>query len=157
MVIDIKRTVIRTHLRRLITLICLTLIILVIILIGNLQKSFLGMNKYQWSVIIGVLYLLSLIFEPLLEMIYIYFSDDGDYIVFRYFSMSIFSKKKNSIEIPKKVFGGYQLINSLQGFKQKIVLLQRVKDKKAKYPPVSLVSLNKKQLKSILITLDKYK
>ena len=156
MVIDIKRTVIRTQLRRLVTIICFTLIILLVVLTGNVKNTILGINKYQWALIIGLFYVLSIIFESMLEMNYIYFSDKDDLIILRYFSMSLFSKKKNSIEIPKTAFGGYQIISSLKGLKKKIILYQKIKDKTAKYPPVSITSLNKKQLKQIIITLDKY-
>lgn len=157
MVIDIKRTVIKTQIRRMITLISFTVIILVVVLVFNLQNTILGMNKYQWGLIIGLLYFLSIIIESVLDLNYIYFSDSDDHIILRYFSMSIFNKKKHSIEIPKDVFGGYQLVSSLKGLKHKIILMEKVKDKTAKYMPVSLSSLNKKQLKQLITTLDKYK
>ena len=157
MVIDIKRTVIKTQIRRMITLISFTVIILVVVLVFNLQNTMLGMNKYQWGLIIGLLYFLSIIIESVLDLNYIYFSDSDDHIILRYFSMSIFNKKKHSIEIPKDVFGGYQLVSSLKGLKHKIILMEKVKDKTAKYMPVSLSSLNKKQLKQLITTLDKYK
>lgn len=157
MIIDIKRTVIKTQLRRLITLIGFTIVILVIVLLGNRQNSFLGFDKYQWGIIIGILYFLTLIIDSVFELNYIFFSDDDDKIILRYFSMSIFNKKKNSIEIPKKLFGGYELLSFLNGMKQKIVLMERVKEKNAKYPPVCLSGLNKNQLKLIITALDKYK
>jgi len=157
MVIDIKRTVIKTQIRRMITLISTTVLIIVVVLAFNLQNTFLGMHKYQWGLIIGLLYFLSIIFESMLDLNYIYFSDSDDHIILRYFSMSIFNKKKHSIEIPKDVFGGYQLVSSLKGMKYQIILLEKVKDKIAKYHPVSLASLNKKQLKQIISALDKYK
>jgi hypothetical protein len=157
MVIDIKRTVIRTHLRRLITLIAFTLIVLMVVLVGNVKNVFLGISKYQWALILGLLYFLSVIFESMLDMNYIYFSDRDEKIIFRYFSMSIFSKKKNSIEIPKNEFGGYQIVHSLYGMKRSIIFFHKIKDKTAKYAPVSISSLNKKQLQQIIIALDKYK
>jgi hypothetical protein len=39
---------------------------------------------------------------------YIYFNDDSDKIVLRYFSPNIFTSKKNSIEMPKGYLG-YEL------------------------------------------------
>ena len=157
MVIDIKRTVIKTQIRRMITLISITVIIIVVVLAGNLQNTLLGLNKYQWGLVIGLLYFMSIIVESILDLNYIYFTDKDDHIVLRYFSMSIFNKKKHSIEIPKEVFGGYQLVSSLRGLKQCLILREKVKNKTAKYLPVSLTSLNKKQLKQIISTLDKYK
>jgi CDP-diglyceride synthetase len=157
MVIDIKRTVIKTQLRRLIVVVFFILVILIVLLGVSEKHTVLGMNKYQWAMIIGLLYFLSIVFESVLELNYIYYSDRDDPIVFRYFSMSIFNKKKNSIEIPKNAFAGYQLISSLKGMKKKIILLQRIKDKIAKYPPVSISSLNKRQFRQLIDSLDKYK
>jgi len=157
MVIDIKRTVIKTHLRRLITLVCFIMVILLVLLAVNIKYTLLGMSKYQWAMIIVILYFLSIVFESMLELNYIYFSDRDDHIILRYFSMSILNKKKNSIEIPKNAFAGYQIISSMKGVKKKIILLQKIKDKIAKYPPVSISSLNKKQLTQMINSLDKYK
>ena len=39
---------------------------------------------------------------------YIYFSDDGDKIIFRYFTSGIISGSKNSVEIDKKTFTYYR-------------------------------------------------
>ena len=157
MVIDIKRTVIRTHIRRMITLISFTIIITVVVLAISVKHTLLGLNNYQWGLIVGLIYFVSIIFEALLDLNYIYFTDKDDHIILRYFSMSIFNKKKHSIEIPKKVFGGYKLISSYQGLKHSLILYEKVKDKTAKYQPVSITSLNKKQLKQLITALDKYK
>ncbi len=157
MVIDIKRTVIKTQLRRLIVVVCFILVLLIVLIGVNEKYTVLGMNKYQWAMIIGLLYFLSIVFESILDLNYIYYSDRDEHIIFRYFSMSILNKKKNSIEIPKNVFAGYQLISSMKGIKKKIILLQKIKDKIAKYPPVSISSLNKRQFKQLIDSLDKYK
>ena len=157
MIIDIRRTVIRTQLRRFITLILITLIMLMVMLLGSLQNDFLGINKYQWGLIIGAIYIISLIIEGMFELNYIYFSDEEGKIIFRYFSMSVFSRKKNSIEIPIERFGGYKIVESLGGFKKQIIFYHKLKKEKAKYLPVSITSLSKEQLATLKKTLDRYK
>lgn len=157
MVIDIKRTVIRTQLRRFITLISVAVIVIFIMLLGSLGSDLLGMSKYGWALIVGLLYVISLIFESFLELNYIYFSDTGDKIILRYFSMSVFSRKKNSIEIPKNEFGGYELNKNFWGLKPVIILKHRIKDKNANYPAVSLSGLNKAELQLLNNALDKCK
>lgn len=157
MVIDIQRTVIKTQLRRFLTLIGLIIIVTAIIFIGRLGKDFLGLNKYQWALIVTGVYFLSIILEAFFELNYIYFNDEEGVIVLRYFSMSMFNRQKNSIEIPKKVFRGYQVKKSLLGMKRKIILLQRLKDKDVKYPAVSVTGLNANEFQILVKTLDKYK
>lgn len=154
MTIDIKRTVLYTQLRRFITLIVFCLIILLVILLGSLRSDILGLDKYSWALIIGLVYVITLIVESVLEFNYIYFNDEGSNIIFRYFSMSMFSRKKSSIEIPKNEFGGYKLQTYLWGLKKKIVLLHKFKDHNAPYPEVSLTGLSREELKVLLKTLD---
>ena len=157
MVIDIQRTVIKTQLRRFLTLIAFMIVAAAIILIGSLMENFLGITKYRWALIVAGIYIISIIVEALFELNYIYFSDEDDLIVLRYFSMSMFNRQKNSIEIPKKVFRGYQIEKSFFGLKKKIVLLQRLKDRDVKYPAVSVTGLNANEFQLLIKTLDKYK
>jgi hypothetical protein len=157
MVIDIQRTVIKTQLRRFLTLIAFMIVAAAIILIGSLMENFLGITKYRWALIVAGIYIISIIIEALFELNYIYFSDEDDLIVLRYFSMSMFNRQKNSIEIPKKVFRGYQIEKSFFGLKKKIVLLQRLKDRDVKYPAVSVTGLNANEFQLLIKTLDKYK
>ena len=157
MVIDIQRTVIKTQLRRFLTLIAFMIVAAAIILIGSLMENFLGITKYRWALIVAGIYIIYIIVEALFELNYIYFSDEDDLIVLRYFSMSMFNRQKNSIEIPKKVFRGYQIEKSFFGLKKKIVLLQRLKDRDVKYPAVSVTGLNANEFQLLIKTLDKYK
>lgn len=157
MTIDIRETVFRTQLRRFLTLIAFCIAIIAVILLGRLGNEVLGMEKYSWALIVGLLYVFSLVVESVFELNYIYFTDEGKSIVLRYFSMSIFSRKKNSIEIPKKEFSGYQLQTSFRGLKKKIVLLQQYKGKDLPYPQVSITALSKKELKQLTGALDKWK
>jgi hypothetical protein len=125
--------------------------------VGNRNVLHLGLNKYAWGAVIGAVYLLAMMVEAWLELNYLYYTDQGDTLIFRYFSMSIFNRKKNSIEIPRKVFAGYEIRVSLRGLKRKIILMQRIKDKVVKYPAVSLTSLKKEEYVALLKNLDKYK
>lgn len=157
MVIDIKRMVIRTQMRRFITLIGFSIVIIALLILSGHNDLWLGMEKFSWALIIGLFYLLSLIAESMLELNYIYFSDDNDKITMRYFSMSVLNKKKYSIVIPRKELGGYEIRESLWGLKKKIILLHRFNGKDAKYPPVSISGLNKEEFQTLIKTLDRWK
>ena len=157
MTLDTQRNVIKNQLRRLVTIIIYAFFLTIIIFVGNKNTDVLGINQYQWALILTAVFAVPFILEAFLELNYIYFSDDDDRIVFRYFSMSFLNKKKNSIEIPKDRFKGYILTKSLMGYKKKITLMQRVKDIDAKYPAVSISALNKDQTARLIKALDRYK
>lgn len=157
MIIDIQRTVIKTQLRRFLTLIGCMVLVVAIMIIGGIRNELLGINTYKWALIIGGVYVVSLILEAFLELNYIYFSDEDDQIILRYFSMSMFNRQKNSIEIPKDVFRGYAIKKSIFGLKKKIILFQRLKVSDVKYPAVSITGLNANELQLLVKTLDRYK
>jgi hypothetical protein len=155
MILDLQKTVIQTQIRRFITLMVFVAIIIFVVLIGDLSTKYFGLSKFQWAVIISALYMGAAIIESLLDHNYIYFSDESDTIILRYFSMSFFNKKKNSIEIPNKDFKGYTFEKKFGGLKEFLILSQDYKGKEAKYPPINITALSKGQREKLIKSLDK--
>jgi hypothetical protein len=92
----------------------------------------------------------------LLSYQYILFSDEGDTIIFRYYSTGLFEGKKNSVEIGKKSFSGFTFDKKLFGLVQSITLYQRMKEGIAKYPPIFISALKGKDKDDILKSLNSY-
>ena len=115
MTIDIRRTVIKKKLRSFFTTILVILIIVLVLFTNVYKEEIFKIDKVLLTVIIAALYILTILFNVIREYNYIYYSDDGEKIVFRYFSLSVFTQKKNSIEIPKRLFAGYMLEKSFMG------------------------------------------
>jgi hypothetical protein len=84
----------------------------------------LGLNDSFWTVIlIGVWVILALM-PMVLNYQFISYSDDGEYIVFRYFTAGIVGGKKNSVEIKKTTFSGYKIEIKFFGLIQSIILFR---------------------------------
>jgi hypothetical protein len=156
MQIDTKKRVISIQLRRLLSLLGILALVLALILFGQLPKTFLGLNKYHWAIVVGILYGFTVIYDSLFEFTYIYYNDEGNSIILRFFSLAYFNKRKQSIEIPKSEFTSFILKDSLFGYKKKIILRRFYKNVEAKYPAVSLTILDKEQLAALLISLDHF-
>jgi hypothetical protein len=156
MLIDTRKKVIATQLRRMITMLIFALSIIIVLLTGKMPHTFLGLNKYNWALVIAAIYLVVPIFEGILELYYIYFSDDKNVLTFRYFSLGYFNRKKNMIEIPVHEFSKFEIRKMIFGLKQKLILYRRIKDKDAKYPPISISLLNKKERESLITALSHY-
>ncbi|MBN1596700.1 MAG: hypothetical protein JW894_00245 [Bacteroidales bacterium] len=156
MVIDIKRTVLRIQLRRFITMIVFVILILAAMFLVSEKREILGLSKYQWALIIAVLYVAVMIIEALWGFNYIYFSDEEGMIMLRFFSLGFFNRRKQAIQIPKDAFGGYTIRQTLGGIKKKIILYHKFKQKNAKYPPVNISALSRNDLHQLKITLDRY-
>ena len=156
MTIDIKRTVLRIQLTRFIVAIIFTISVVTVLIHKAFRNEILGLNREQWALALVFIYIIITAFDFIREPFYIYYKDDGSKIIFRYFSLGFFNKQKSAIEIPKPDFRGFEIKKYLLGFKEKIILSQKIKGKIAKYPAVSITSLNKKEKEKIVSSLNKY-
>jgi hypothetical protein len=156
MILDIRRTVIKKKLRSFFMTIGVILIIVLVLFTNLYDEDAVNLSKALMTVIIIAVYLLFILFNILRDFNYIYFNDEGDKLVLRYFSLSIFAQKKNSIEIPKRSFAGYKIEKSVVGLKERLILLQQLENRIAKYPAVSITSLTSKQKSDIVDALNRF-
>ena len=156
MQLDNQKNTYRLWLRRMITTIVFTLLIIVIIFIPWFEDSEFWLSKYHVAVFISVIYIVLNVINTLKAPYFISYSDQGEMIVMRYYPLSLFASRKNSIEIPKQQFVKYELVPFLFKTQQKIVLYHYFRDKIAKYPPISLSAVDNEDVERILASLKKY-
>lgn len=116
----------------------------------------LGMNDTTWTLILVAVYLVLAFLPMILNYQYVFFSDDGESLVFRYFTAGIVGGKKNSVEINKTTFKGYIAESKYLGLTQYIVLYQKIGENTAKYPPIYISALKKDQRLKLFSALKKY-
>jgi hypothetical protein len=85
-----------------------------------------------------------------------YFNDDGDQIVIRYYPMRAFARRKKAVQIPKIGLAGFEIKKSLFGIRKSLVLHQKTKKGAAKYPAISITSLNRKESELMVTQLKRY-
>jgi len=156
MQIDSKKSVINIQLRRLLTLVGFIAVTLAVLLLTKLPNTVLGLNKYHWGIVIGCLYILTIVVDVFWEYAYIFYSDEGEQIIIRYFSLGYFNHKKQSIEIPKSEFVSFVLKESLGGRKRKLSLRRYYKNAEAQYPPISLSILTKNEYAAVMLSLNQH-
>ena len=106
-------------------------------------------------VVVGLLICIG-IWRYILDLHYIYFSDDGPDITIRFYSLRPFTSSRNAVVVDKERFQGYKMKKALFGFKPYIILsVSNNFDKTVQYPPISLSGLNKKQRNKLLESLKK--
>ena len=121
-----------------------------------LKYPLLGMSDTAWTLILLGLYFAYALLPMVLNYQYISFSDEGENIVFRYFTSGIIGGRKNSIEINKNGFSGYKTENRFFGLIQSITLYQRFQEGVAKYPPVYLSALSEEEKSKLFRSLNQY-
>jgi hypothetical protein len=156
MIIDIKKTIIRKNLGNFISTIVFLLLIILLLFIP-VRDFIKGITNSLLAVFVGAAYVINAFYKTFRNYNYIYFSDESDKIILRYFSPNIFTSKKNSIEIPKKEYAGYKLESFFMRYREKITLLRRTGRGIAKYPPVSITALSLNEREMLLRTLNEWK
>lgn len=153
MTFDNTRTIISLRIRIFIATVLLLGYIVLAYLIEIIKFPLLGMSDTIWTVILVSIYLVLAFYPMALNYQYIYYSDDGDYIIFRYFTTGIVSGKKNSIEISKSSFAGYKKESAFFGLDKSLILYQQMAEGVAKYPPVYISILTRKERAKVLNSL----
>lgn len=121
-----------------------------------IKYPLLGLSDTAWTLILVALYAIIAFYPMFLSYQYVYFSDDGDNIVFRYFTAGIVGGRKNSVEINKRIFSGYNIENKYFGLISSIILFQKVNNGIAKYPPVFISALTKTEREKVIRSLNQY-
>lgn len=116
----------------------------------------LGMSDTVWVVTLSAIYFSIAFFPSFLKYNYIYFSNDGDAIVLRFYSTGIFKGTRQAIEISKESFAGFTTERKRLGLIQYIIMLEDRRGEIVKYPAVSISALDRKEKEKIFRSLEKY-
>jgi hypothetical protein len=116
----------------------------------------LGMSDTVWTLILVALYLIVAFMPMFLNYQFVFFSDEGEKLLFRYFTAGIVGGKKNSVEIIKRTFAGYKMESKYFGLVKSVILFQQMGQGIAKYPPVYISALNKEQRSKLFMSLNTY-
>jgi hypothetical protein len=156
MKIDNQRNTYRIWLSRLVMTMVFALVILVLIFVSWFDNLDSGITKYHMIILISSIYLLVNLINYLKRPYFVSYSDQGEMIVVRYYPVSMFTSRKNSIEIPKKQFVKFELKPFLLNTQYKLILVQKFRGKEARYAPISLSALDKEDRKKIVQSLEGY-
>ena len=156
MIIDISRTIIRKNLANFITTV-LFIILIILLLFVPISSVINGVSNSLLAIFIATAYIIYAVYNSFRNYNYIYFNNETDKLILRYFSPSVFTSKKNSIEIPREEFAGYKLKSFFMRYREKIVLFRATRKGIASYPPVSLTALTIKERHMLLRALDELK
>lgn len=156
MILDISRTIIRKNLVNLISTIVFIIIIIVLLFVP-MYNIINGVNNSLLAIFVATAYLIYAVYNTFRNYNYIYFNNESNTLILRYFSPNIFTSQKNSIEMPKNEFAGYKLQSFFLRYREKIILYRNTKKGMASYPPVSITALSNAERHALLRALDELK
>jgi hypothetical protein len=153
MTFDNSKTIISLRIRIFIATVLLLAYVILAYVAKIIKFPLLGLSDTYWIVLLVCIYLILAFYPMVLNYQYVYYSDDGDHIIFRYFFAGIVGGKKNSVEISKSSFAGYKKESSFFGLVQSLILFQQLPEGVAKYPPVFISILSRKERAKVLNSL----
>jgi len=156
MKLDNQKNIYRIWLNRLVMAIVFTLVIVVLIFVPWFDSEVFPFTAYHVMIFIALIYVVINVFNTLKVPYFIFYSDQGEMIILRYYPLSLFNSRKNSIEIPKKQFVKYELKSFFFGRYQKIILYQHFRNRVVPYHPISLSAVDEEDRKRIIASLQKY-
>jgi hypothetical protein len=113
-----------------------------------------GIGETVWTLVLILIWLVLAFIPMILNYQFISFSDEGDLIIFRYFTAGIVGGRKNSVEINKSSFSGYKIETRFFGLIDSIVLMQKLQGGVAKYPPIYISALSRQEKAKIINSLN---
>lgn len=156
MTFDNSKTIISVRIR----LFAITVIFIAYLILAYaaefIKFPLLGLGDTAWTLILAGIWLFLIILPMLLKYQYIFFSDDTEKIIIRYFNAGLVGGRKNSVEIHKHSFAGYKTDSELFGLVTSLTLFQKFNEGVAKYPPVHISALSKEQKDKLLKVLSSY-
>ena len=155
MIITNQKQAVNLRIRKSIALLGLIISIGLIYFANILPHSTFGLSRNEIAILIFTMFLLFFIFHFIRNHNYIYFSDTGNKLILRYFSLRPLEDKKNSIEISKNQLYKYEIKRSMLGLNKSVILYSRTPGGIAKYPPVSITALTNSDERKILESLQR--
>jgi hypothetical protein len=154
MTFDNSKTIISIRIKLFAATIVLLAYLAMAYVIKLIKFPLLGMSDTLWTIILVAIWGLLAFMPMILNYQFISYSDEGEFIVIRYFTAGIVGGKKNSVEINKVSFQGYKIENSFFGLIQSITLFQKFQQGVAKYPPVYISALSQEEKGKVIKSLN---
>jgi hypothetical protein len=154
MTFDNSKTIIGLRIKLFLATILLMAYLAMAYIIKFIKFPLLGMSDSVWTAILIAIWVILALMPMALSYQFISYSDEGEFIVFRYFNAGIVGGKKNSVEINKLTFTGYKIETRFFGLIESIVLFQKFPKGVAKYPPVYISALSKDEKAKLIQSLN---
>ncbi len=156
MKLDNRKKIYQIWFKKLISTIILIVLIITFGYSDDFKSPVFGIDKTWYLLGLTILYIVLISYNFLLKPNFVFFSDNGDKIILRYYATRIFNNKKNSIEISKQNFISWEIEKFFFGTCEMLYLHAKFKSGVAKYPGVSLSAVNRRDRDKIKAILDRY-
>lgn len=146
MIIDTQKSTIGIQLRKLVFLLLLVLFLVLLYTTRYFYEPLLGIERNQYAIIATLIYILYYAFSYFRDFNYFYFNNNSSKIIIRYYSLKPLSSEQSSVEINQQEFHKFEIKESWGGLRKYLIVYQKTTKGIAKYPPISISILKKKDV-----------
>lgn len=133
----------------------LTMLIVIIYLIVLVASLFFKWSpNHRLELILTLCFLLVMTFVFLKKYTYILYNTDGTKIILKFASLQPLTAGNYAVEISKRDFVKYEIINKYGGIRKDLILFVKTSKGIAKFKPISLSILSKKESDLLLNDLN---
>jgi hypothetical protein len=156
MTFDNSKTIIGVRIKLFFATVLLLAWLAVVYVAKLITFPLLGLDDSIWTLILVIIWIIIAFLPAILNYQFVSYSDEGNAIVFKYFSAGIVGGKKNTVEINKSTFTGYKVESKFFGLSRSIILFQKLVQGVAKFPPIYISALTKDQQAKLIHSLSQY-
>ncbi|HEX3007601.1 MAG TPA: hypothetical protein VHO90_08300 [Bacteroidales bacterium] len=149
MIIDTQKSTIGIQLRKLVFLMLLVLFLVLLYTTPFWEKPVWGIERNDYAVAATIIYIIYYLISFLRDINYFYFNNNSSKIIMRYYSLRPLSSDQNSLEVNKEEYYKYEIKKTFGGFRKYLIIYQRTAKGIAKYPPISISILKKKDVEQL--------
>jgi hypothetical protein len=115
------------------------------------------MSRTAYALTFGGLFIVFLVFRTNLKYHYIIYNDEKNKIILRYYPFtSFFNTKYTSIEMPYDALYKIEIQKVFFKRREELIIYQTLKEGVAKYKPIPLTALTKKEKKDLIDSLNQH-
>jgi hypothetical protein len=141
MIITNQKQAVNQRIQKVIVLLILVIMIGLIYFTNAIPRGALGFSREQITVGILIMIFAFFLYDYMRNYNYLYYTDTGDKLILRYYSLRPFDDKKNAIEFSKSELERFELQKTRFGINEYLVIYRKTGKGLAKYPPVSITAL----------------
>lgn len=125
-------------------------------LYDTLPTYLFPISRLAYSLIFGGFFIIFLIYRANLKYHYIFYNDESDKIILRYYPFSSFNPKHMAIEIPIDSLHKIEVNKAFLNLREELIIYQIVNKGVAKYKPIPLTALTLKEKNQLIDSLNKH-
>lgn len=159
MKIDNTHTAVRIQMQKRLIAVVVAVLIALLYFISEFSSFIVDVTripKFVYTILLILVFFVFYFYHIFAASSYIFFNDEENKIIIRFYQLNGFNTKKFSYEIPKKEFTGFKLEHKYFKLREDLILFRKYQGNIVRYPSLSISALTKEERRRLLVSLNQY-